>query len=177
MKVVTLRCANCGAPLSVKHRARFVACNFCDSQLEIHREKSATYSTTTDNTHKARTRKLEKSIERLQFTNELERLDQAWLMEQDQYMKTGDDGERSVASHGSALGTLVTGVGLVVFTLHSLAYRFPAPVTIIAGLVSLAVFASALHEMHKADRYKQARHDYERRRYDLLARMNRPKGG
>ncbi len=172
MKVVTLRCANCGAPLSVKHRVRFVTCNFCDSQLEIHRENSATYSAATEKVPEARTVKLEKSVERLQLTNELERLDQAWMISQELYMVSGKDGSRSVPSYFDGLLMMFVACGVIVAAV-AIGRNAPffRPIMYGWGFGAVIFIIKAIHTLVLANRYSAAHADYEQQRYDILARL------
>ncbi len=168
MRVVTLRCANCGAPLSVRHKVRFVRCNFCDSQLEIHREDSATYSTATQEVREARVAKLQKSVERLQLGNQLEQLDREWLMRQEEFLTSGKRGEKCRASMTGGVISIVLGVSGAGVGLIALLGGVGMCLCISLP-VSIVLIANGIHMLATADRYQQALAEYKGRRSDLLA--------
>ena len=44
MKILSLTCNHCGAPLEVPAKARFVTCTFCSSRLKITQEGNAAFT-------------------------------------------------------------------------------------------------------------------------------------
>ncbi len=169
MKVVSLCCANCGAPLSIKHKVRYVTCNFCDSRLEVHREKDTTYSTIVEAINE-RTKRLEQSVERLQLSNQLDRLDREWMMRQDEFMVTDKHGHKHRASTTGGAISLALGIAGCGFGFIALLGGM-APCLCFALPFSIALIANGIQLSTKADRYQQALAAYKRRRSDLLARI------
>ncbi len=44
MRLLSLTCNHCGAPLEVPAKTRFLTCNYCSSRLEVHRSGSAVHT-------------------------------------------------------------------------------------------------------------------------------------
>ncbi|WP_153556340.1 hypothetical protein [Roseimaritima sediminicola] len=178
MKLISVRCNHCGAPLEVPPTARFVTCGFCDAQLVVHHSGSA-HSTELLEEIKATTDGLVEQVEQLKHREEVEQLDRQWEITQRELQVHGKDGRVSVPSKGGAIfGTVIATVfgfvwmlfaGSIVargmrMGLPSAAALFP-----LFGLVFIVIgIAGGLLHYSKAQRYEQAKAQYQRRRRAAL---------
>ena len=77
MKLSSVACNNCGAPLQVPEDVQFVTCRHCQSSLAIKHTESATYTEKLEQID-ARTERMEDQIESLTLEAELARLERDW---------------------------------------------------------------------------------------------------
>jgi hypothetical protein len=96
----TLACNNCGAQLSVPPDAQYVTCSHCRSQLAVHRDPTASYTTKLDEIDR-RTEQMAEDLAHLRRQSEVVDLDQL----------TSRLGNASPAARvfGSILGLLFAG--------------------------------------------------------------------
>jgi hypothetical protein len=161
MRVLDLRCVNCGAPLDIPARRRNPICEFCGSRLRIDFEDG-----------QARIAALEGitgDLGDLRRQGELQQLDSDWIRSRDRYTVGEEGGRRSIPS---AAGTLVGMTIAVVFAITwiVLAARMGAPAIFIAfGLFFIAtVLLGGFRSLAKARAYQRDRRSYVARRQSLL---------
>jgi len=168
MKLLTLSCNECGAPLEVPEGTRFVTCGYCSARLAVQRTASTFYTEVLEKIGQS-TEKLAQDVEILKLQNELERLDREWSGEREQHMVSGKHGRHEPGA-GDVIGPMIaTIVGLVVIvaTLSS-----GAPGVALFGLLFIIIgIGVAIANAGKASAYSQAREEYERRRHQLLIRL------
>ena len=85
MKVISVSCNHCGAPLEVPKKARFVTCKYCSSRLAIKATESATYTEVLEAIGE-RTEKIAQDVETIKLQNRLERLDREWQTDRRRFM-------------------------------------------------------------------------------------------
>ena len=111
MKVLSLTCTKCGAPLEVPRRTRYFTCSFCNSRLEIRSHGNAVYTELLESVHE-RTEQIADDIEILRLEAELNRLDNQWINQKDRYLIRGQHGTLRVPSHlGAVVSAVVALVG------------------------------------------------------------------
>lgn len=84
MKVETLACNNCGAPLSVPTTTNFATCAHCGSSLAIHRTESAHYTEVVGRLEE-QTARIDQELRDLRLQHGLIKLDQQWEEERTEY--------------------------------------------------------------------------------------------
>ncbi|KAA5547062.1 hypothetical protein FYK55_01190 [Roseiconus nitratireducens] len=176
MKVISLNCNHCGAPLEVPKKARFVTCGFCESKLAIEHSGN-TYSTAVIEELQETTQQLARDVARIKSSSDIERLDAQWERKREQHMITGKHGAKSLPSKGGAIAAAVFMGGFGLFwtvfafsiTRGASSVGAPGAVNIfpLFGLlfVGFAIFA-AVSQFSKAEAYERdlKRYQSERRR-------------
>ena len=95
MRVITLSCNQCGAPLEVSHRAKFVTCNFCTARLEIKREAGSTWTEELE--------ELRSELRKLKKRAELTKYDERWKLSRRRLMNRQKNGEFTIPTRTGAL--------------------------------------------------------------------------
>jgi DNA-directed RNA polymerase subunit RPC12/RpoP len=166
MKLVSLSCDHCGAPLEVPEKTKFVTCTYCSSRLVVRQTGGAAYTEVLEALDE-RTEKIADDVEILKLQSQLDRLDHQWMLERERYMVHDKHGHRRFPSKvGSVLiGVLV--IGFAVFWMAIAARHGGLPVLFGFLFIAVAIFALVTN-MRKADQYERRRRQYERRRDQLL---------
>ena len=184
MKILTLACNECGAPLEVPAKTRFLTCTFCSSQLEVHHSGNAAYTEIKELAE--RTDQLADDIKMLKQRSELESLDREWLAAREQHIVQGQFGPK-VPTKGDAelLGILFSAAGVMFLTLgiamlaggtNSRAQATGALMFIPALLCFIFGGVGYLNGSTKARAYDQARQHYQARRREILGQTANPPG-
>lgn len=113
MKVISLNCNHCGAPLDVSAKARFVTCGFCEARLSIQHTGSS-YSTVLLEELKDTTEQLARDVAEIKSNSEIDRLDKQWQRTRSRHLITNKNGRQSMPTKGGAIasGILIAGFGL-----------------------------------------------------------------
>lgn len=171
MKLISLNCNHCGAPIEVPKPAKFVTCRYCNARLAIHHTGNS-YSTELLDQIKSTTDSLVREVEILKGNSELERLDREWERTRCELLKSDEDGSiRRVPTKREAKwgSILYFGLGMVFIT----AGLVVPPVAII-GIISILVGIPATKKLRDlANDYDSAKQLYSERRYRLIKRINR----
>ncbi|MEP3477901.1 MAG: hypothetical protein ABJZ55_01520 [Fuerstiella sp.] len=136
MKILSLNCNHCGAPLDVPAKAKFVTCGFCDSRLAI-QHSGSTYSTEVMQQLVQKTAAIQDDVLELKRRAAVSDLDLNWERDKTKFIVKGKNGSESLPSifgivFGGVFGTIFVGIALVVF----------APFGIFALLIVAANFFS-----------------------------------
>jgi len=168
MKVLSVTCNNCGGPLEVPKKVRFVNCGYCSSRLEIRQSGGAVYSEVLEKIDQ-RTERIADDLEAIKTQNEIERLDREWIIHRDQYKVKNQDGSYDVPS---ATGSVVGGAVAIVFGIFWMvgAASTGAPgIFPLFGLVFIGIaFYGMLNNTSKASDYQQAHDEYQAKRRELM---------
>ncbi|QEG41106.1 hypothetical protein [Roseimaritima ulvae] len=178
MKLLSVRCNHCGAPLEIPKSARYVTCGFCDAQLAVHRSGNA-YSTELLEEIKQTTDGLVRDVAQLKKSTEIEQLDREWELRQSELHIHGKNGRVSVPSKTGALFGSGFAVAFGVFwmimaggiTFAGVGMGAPAVIGIfpLFGLVFILVaIFGGISQYQKADEYERARTRYQQHRRKLL---------
>jgi uncharacterized Zn finger protein (UPF0148 family) len=158
MKVLSVSCNNCGAPLEVPRKTRFLTCKFCESRLEIQKSDSAYFTNVIEAVHE-----MKDDVETIKMQNSLERLDREWGMERQRWTTTDKHGRSSVPSFAAAIMFMVAGsvAGIVILSTAPGGFgNF--------GLVFLAFgLLGGTFSLSRAKNYAARRRRYESKRRDL----------
>jgi DNA-directed RNA polymerase subunit RPC12/RpoP len=158
---VTVRCAECAAPLSPPSTARFITCQHCGTSLEIKREGGAVFADVV-----ARLDRVEDKVDSLHAHHELARLDREWEAERETLLVRNKDGRTSVPTRGTALGAgAVAVIGGVLFASFA---GSQAGIFAVAGpLFAVIGVVMAISLSNKAARYAERERAYQERRAEL----------
>ena len=172
MKVISLNCNHCGAPLDVSAKARFATCGFCEARLAIEQTGNS-YSTAVLDEIKDTTRKIAQHVAELKNSHELRQLEDEWNSKRNQFMVTHKNGRRSLATKNDAILGSVFAFGCGVLWLI-FAASIGAPVYfLLFGLVFVgAALIGGLSVYSKAEAYSRAQSDYQRRRRKILSQRD-----
>ncbi len=183
MKLISLNCNHCGAPLDVPESAKFVTCSFCETQLKVERTAS-TYSTAAIDELKETTDSLSQDVAYLKLQNNLQALEHGWDRQRQTLMTRTKDGGARVPSSRRAVfvGLAPMGVGVVIL-FAGLGNSSGGP--ILFGLVTIVIgIIAGLTEHTRGTAYERAQRRYSRERGAILSEMQalaptdaRPFGG
>ena len=177
MKIVSLMCNHCGAPLEVSAKARFVTCGFCEAKLAVEHTGSS-YSTAVLDDIKETTRQIAQDVADLKSNTAIQHLDAEWARTRAHHLVTRNNGSHALPTKGGAIaiGTIGVVFGLFWMTVAggivSSASRMGAPRAIglfpLFGLVFIAaaVFV-AFSIFKKAEAYRRDLTEFQARRRDL----------
>ena len=167
MKVLSLNCNHCGAPIDAPVKAKFVTCSFCDARLTVQRTGSS-YSTEILEELQATTQSIARDVAKIKTRSEVEDLDRSWTLERSNYMVQGKHGH---VSKPSKTGAIVMGVFMGGFGLFwsTIAMGMGGGVFSLFGFlfVAMAIFTS-INMFTKADAYERAEARYRRKRRELM---------
>jgi hypothetical protein len=176
MRLVSLNCNQCGAPLEVPEKVQFVTCAYCSARLSIQRSGGAVYSQALDEVEK-RTEQIADDLETIKLQNELASLDRQWMLDRDRYKVKGRDGEYSVPGQtGSIMGMiLAAGFGLF-WTVGAASMGAPVFFPLFGIVFVIIAIVGGISNLTKADAYQQSRQSYEMRRKTLLHKIRDKRG-
>ena len=99
MKVLDLNCNQCGAPLEVPAKARFVTCSFCNTRLQIQHQGAAAYTEVLE--------EMSGDIQQIRRDVAIQRLDQEWMIKRERYVRVVVDRgtQNAVIDFGLAVQT------------------------------------------------------------------------
>ena len=114
MKLFSLSCQHCGAPLEVPARVKQLTCQFCGTRLKVQQTGSAIYTEALEEITET-TSRIADNTDYIKLQNELERIDREWSHEKENFMVRGKDGQLSVPSRTASLvgGIVVVGFGIL----------------------------------------------------------------
>ena len=165
MKIVSLNCNNCGAPLEASRKARFVTCTFCDARLEIKQEGAAAWTEVLED--------LRTEVRKLQRRSDLEQLDREWERERQEYMVRGKHGHVSAPSKAGAVLPLIFVVPFGLFwTGMASSMNAPSLFPLFGILFIVFAIAMAMSTFSKAQQLEEARNRYQSRRRKLMREAN-----
>ena len=180
MKVESLACDNCGASLEVPEKANYVTCNYCSTQLRIHREESVTFSEVVEKLKKRtakvekrtaeveeRTEEVEDQLALLKIERELDQIDRDWERERDGLMLKNKNGQKTVptVTQGYVAGGVMSVMGIFISVVAPEGVGFMGLVMIPAGL------AWGYYVYHRAQLYERALALYVERRLIVERRV------
>lgn len=172
METISVRCNHCGAPLKVGGKARFVTCQFCNCELEVKRTDSAVFTEEIVRIAE-KTERMAESLEVIKLQNEIERMDREWEASRGVVARgRGSGGPKSAA--GAAFGVLFAIVFAVIcFSMAGLAKSNGAPgvFALVPVAMGLMAVGSSLVGLGKAGRERARLDSYQRRRGELLSRL------
>lgn len=113
MKLYSLSCQHCGAPLEVPAKVKQLTCQFCGTRLKVQQTGSAVYTEALGEISET-TNRIADNTDFIRLQNELERIDREWALEKERFMVRGKDGRLSVPSRGASLvgGIFIVGFGI-----------------------------------------------------------------
>lgn len=160
MKLLSLSCNHCGAPLEVPPKTRFVTCGFCEARLQVVHTGSSYYT----EVHEA-VAEIREDVKALKRDAVIDRLDRDWerrSIELSHRDKHGRISRPSVA--GSAIGAAALGI-MAVFLLASGVFAELVLVPVVLILVAI-VFGIA--GIGKAQKYEREYQSYRQQRRRLM---------
>lgn len=178
MKVLSLNCNHCGAPLEVSAKARFLTCGFCDARLAVEQTGNS-YSTAVIEELQETTQRLSRDVEELKASSAIEQLDAAWDRKRKQHLVSDKNGRQSLPTKGSSV---VGGIVVVVFGLFwmsvtlGMASRGPGSFALfpLFGLVFIgAGIFGAINAFGKAEAYQRDLRKYQAERRRLVSEAQR----
>ncbi len=167
MKIRSLTCENCGAPLEIPARNRHAQCEYCGSRLQI--DQSGAPHVTEGPEEQPNAKRLAAEVRALRGEKRLERLDREWTEERRRYLSGGKKGLRVPSIAGSALGgCFATAFGIVWMVI---AAGISGPFALF-GLVfiGMAVLSSAAG-ITRATKFRKARKKFDSKRHKLVGEL------
>jgi len=102
MKVHSVLCNHCGAPLDIKPRTRYLSCAYCGTHLTVSRSGNALYTEILEEVQEE-TRALRRDIDKLKMHQELEDLDTQWKIQRKHYRVKQKDGTYRIPTKYDAM--------------------------------------------------------------------------
>lgn len=188
MKLLTLTCQQCGAPLEVPAKIKQLTCQFCGTRLQVQRTGSAAYTEVLDEVAESVARVAE-TTEQLRIEQEISRLDREWQLGRERFMVRGKDGQLSVPGK---TGVMFGGAIAVVFGIFWMLFAGGiatligsgihaaggGPLSLLPGLfpcfgllfIGVAIFGT-ISAFRKADDFARHQQQYHAERSRLLAEL------
>lgn len=162
MRVLDLNCNQCGAPLDVPRKVRFVTCSFCNTRLQIQHEGAAVFTEALA--------EINEDLEQIKRNTALMRLDQEWAASRENYVVRNKHGvSRIPTASGSRMGMIVVIVFGGLWTLLASSLGAPGFFPLFGVFfVAFGIFASRL-AMKKARAYEHDLAAYQASRRRLMA--------
>lgn len=183
MKLESLNCNHCGAPLEVPETANFVTCNHCEAKLAIRRTASTTFTEQLGQIEAKQDRLLEK-VTSLQRQNRLAQIDRQWDRDREKLLIADKHGNRH---EPNATMAVMGGVVVVVFglfwtvTAANLESRsplggspFPVPFALFGVIFIFVGLATAVYQFTKAGDFRAAKRRYQRARQAAIRDNDQP---
>lgn len=169
MKLLALNCNQCGAPLEVPTKAKYVTCNFCSAQLSVQRTDKVAYTEAIEEIQE-RTRQMSEDLKYLKKQSAVKDLDRSWRRRREQFMVRSNQGELSIPRKGTAIGvgasTTIAGLLWMGFAANMGAPAFFP----LFGLVFIgAGIFGAVRINAKADDFHRSHRAYLSKRHKLLS--------
>lgn len=161
MKIISLNCNHCGAPLDVPAKAKFVTCGFCSCRLQV-QHTGNTYSTAVIEQLVEQTNQIQNDVDDLKRRAAIVELDERWRNQKLGLLVRNKQGRESVPT---VIGTVIPGIMCLGFTLFLTAIF--GPLGFLGGLFCCAQIAM---QIRKASNYSRAKQRYERQRRLLASR-------
>ena len=158
MNLLSVRCHNCSAPLSVSESARFVTCKHCGSDLAIKHTDSAVHTELLQAVAETN-EKISSHLERLNIHQEIESLDREWAIQKQEFGSVDKDGPTAA------------GIGFSIFWIVMTLAIFP-PFALIG--IGMLVFRALkmIRGQTKREQFIQAESRYQSRRRELQQRLD-----
>lgn len=171
MKLLTLSCNECGAPLEVPAETKFVTCGYCSARLSVQRTGSAVYTEVLEKIGQ-QTDRLVQEVETLKLQNELARIDREWSDRREGLMARDKRGNRHVPSVvGSVIVAIIMAVFGIFWTTSAAAAGAPGVFPLFGLIFVLLAIGIGIGGCVKAVNYSEAESEYQRERSGLLSRL------
>jgi Flp pilus assembly protein TadB len=182
VEVVSLSCNECGAPLEVSDKARFVTCKKCKAQLAIKHDDGAVYTELAEAAKRVEdaadaleehAQDLKAQNDRFFVQGEIERLDREWEQERSGLMQRTKSGQTYAPQRSQAVVLAVLPLLLFVFPVM---FPFGDLTWIVwAGtiVISLVLWFACYHHYQRAIAYEAAEASFRVRRDELVAQLER----
>jgi hypothetical protein len=168
MKIISLNCNHCGAPLDVSVKAKYVTCGFCESKLAIQHSGNVWSTEVLEELQKT-TQTLVSDVAALKRNSEIEQLDRDWERKKENYLVRGKNGSTSLPNAAAAVfGSFVAMIFGVFWTIATASSGAPAFFSMFGVLFIGVAFFGMVTGVSKANAYKQAHSHYQRRRRELM---------
>lgn len=176
MKLLSLNCNQCGAPLEAPQKAKSVVCTFCEARLAVKQTASAFYTESLEHVE-APTQTIQNDAEEIRVQKELLRIDREWDEQREGFVRRDQHGNIRVPSRSDAISI---GVGVAIGSLAVIAMAFipgvPGAFALfgLAAVAAGAVFVVAVWGNVK--KYEEKRDAYQRRRQVILDKLRSIEG-
>jgi hypothetical protein len=178
MKLVSVCCNHCGAPLEVPAKTRFLTCTYCSARLEVQRSGGAAYTEVLESIDE-RTQQIADDVRALKVQQELESLDRDWETERAGLLVRDKKGRLHVpTTTGSLLGAGIMGGFGTLWTVMAVAITRNAPMPLVGVIFPLfgvlfvvAAVAMGITGAQKAARFEEAQRRHQARRRKKLAEL------
>ncbi len=177
MNLVTVRCNNCGAPLQVSDSAKYVTCNFCNTQLAIRATDSAVFTEQIEALVR-KTDDIAENLDVIRIQNEIEKLDREFAMERERHLVSGKDGTKQEPSSISAIIGGVLAIVFAIFWMGGASSAGAPPFFSAFGIIFIvAALVMIITSVAKSSSLDNARSRYESQRALLEAELSKAQAG
>ncbi|MDP6442548.1 MAG: hypothetical protein QGG36_29880 [Pirellulaceae bacterium] len=166
MRLVTLNCNECGAPIEIPHKVKFLTCAFCNAKLQVHHTETAVYSEVLERLED-KTEQIADELARLKVSTDVERLDSRWRDDRHRHMMRDKRGNYHVPSRPLAvvMTIVICGIALVML------FNAPGQMAMF-GIVFVAIaIGNCIRVFLKAEDFDRAKRRYRRDRRSLIRKL------
>lgn len=173
MKLISLVCVSCGAPLQVPANAQFITCQRCQCHMAVKHNSSAAWTERIEQIDR-RTQQLAEQMAKLQYENEVARLDREWMARPDvqQRFRWGRSTTPSRVGALVVLGIIGATIAFVVFAIGVAASSNPVRPEVLA--FPLVFLAGAIVDGVRWRNFAKAHASLEQRKQSLHWRQFLP---
>ena len=165
MRLISLSCDDCGGPLEVPLKTRFVTCGFCGARLTIEQSGNAHYTKVVERIDQT-TQQIARDVKDIK--DQLDALDRDWESKKQKYRSPRKPDELQVAGllQHVAKGTLGCIVGCLAMVAGA---RFGSAFWNLAGLMVVVVSeVSVWRGFKKHRRFQQEQRAFQQHRRQLM---------
>lgn len=172
MKTISVPCNNCGASIHLATQTNFLNCNYCGSSLKVIRSSGSTFTEVLEGIDE-KTSQIAQDTRIIRIQNDLEILEREWKKQEAELMIK--DGENRLEVPSTLTGQITGFLGLVVLLGFGIwAYKAEMAMLFVFGLFfSLILFALASNHTSKAEKYEDAKSNYEGAKKELTEALEK----
>jgi len=170
MKIHSVSCNNCGAPLEVEEGINYITCRFCNSRLEIKKSDSTHYTRVIEQL-KADNKKMAKDVARLDLERELAELDRDWEKKQETIKINTRFGKKKPTKLMAGLHVFIALICGIVLTAFMSKENNGNEGLIFGFIAVIILLASALYTYTKSNEYNNQEKNYHTSRENLQQKI------
>lgn len=172
METLSVRCNHCGAPLQVGEKARFITCQFCQTQLEVKHTSSAAFTEVIDQIAQ-KTAQMADNLKVIELQNEIDRLDREMEEQRERYYRSTRRGDRNQPSPvGAMVGAFIALPTSATATYWFATHNTPPVLPFVTSCIALLSLYTIVSRLSRSSRLKAFEAEHERKREALMEQID-----
>ena len=161
MRIVEVNCNNCGAPLEVSKRARFVTCGFCKSKLKIGHTDTSSFTEALED--------IRSELGKIRRQNDIETLDREWMQQRESSVRHHRNGQTGVPSVAAGVGMMIFTVTVgVIWMSFAISMGAPGPFPLFGLVFAAFGVVTGLTVISRGKSYQRQASQYRRKRREMM---------